>query len=106
MEGEYPRFKSSYFQEELVEGFHLGPDEFDFIFKPSRRCQSPRDRHPFEIIAASELFPRRIFFMDSSNSGWHAATCGGWPSSRPPLWPAPSRWRAAASRGFALAAIG
>ena len=57
MEGEYPRFKSSYFQEELVEGFHLGPDEFDFIFKPSRRCQSPRDRHPFEIIAASELFP-------------------------------------------------
>jgi hypothetical protein len=31
MEGEYPRFKSSYLQEELVAGFHLESDEFDFV---------------------------------------------------------------------------
>jgi hypothetical protein len=33
MEGEYPRFKSSYLQEELAEAFQLRPDEFNFVFR-------------------------------------------------------------------------
>ncbi len=51
MEGEYPRFKSTYLQEELVEGFHLGPDEFDFV--SSHRGDT--NRHGIAILLKSLL---------------------------------------------------
>jgi hypothetical protein len=49
MEGEYPRFKSSYLQEELAEAFQLGPDEFDFVF----RYRSDHNRHGIAILLKS-----------------------------------------------------
>ena len=51
MEGEYPRFKSSYLQEELAEAFQLGPDEFDFVF----RYRSDHNRHGIAIWLKSLL---------------------------------------------------
>jgi hypothetical protein len=46
MEGEYPRFKSSYLQEELAEGFQLLPDEFDFV----SRYRGDYNRHGIAIL--------------------------------------------------------
>ena len=51
MEGEYPRFKSSYLQEELAEGFQLGPDEFDFVY-PYR---GDHNRHGIAVLLKSLL---------------------------------------------------
>ena len=51
MEGEYPRFKSSYLQEELAEALQLGPDEFDFVF----RYRSDHNRHGIAILLKSLL---------------------------------------------------
>ena len=55
MEGEYPRFKSSYLQEELAEGFQLGPDEFDFVY----RYRGDHNRHGIAILLKSLLYQRR-----------------------------------------------
>ena len=52
MEGEYPRFKSSYLQEELAEGFQLGPDEFDFVY----RYRGDHNRHGIAILLKSLLY--------------------------------------------------
>ena len=51
MEGEYPRFKSSYLQEELVAGFHLESDEFDFVC----RHRGDANRHGIAILLKSLL---------------------------------------------------
>jgi hypothetical protein len=47
MNGQYPRFKNSYFYEELTENFLLTPAELEFVRagvcpKLPRRCESPR----------------------------------------------------------------
>lgn len=51
MEGEYPRFKSSYLQEELAEAFQLGPDEFGFVC----RHRGDANRHGIAILLKSLL---------------------------------------------------
>ena len=66
MEGEYPRFKSSYLQEELAEAFQLGPDEFDFVF----RYRSDHNRHGIAIWLKSLL-----------NLGYFPETLGDVPES-------------------------
>jgi hypothetical protein len=48
MEGEYPRFKSSYLQEELAEAFQLGPGEFDFVC----RYRGDHNRHGIAILTS------------------------------------------------------
>jgi hypothetical protein len=51
MQGEYPGFEASYLQEELAEGFHLGPDEFDFVC----RHRGDSNRHGIAILLKSLL---------------------------------------------------
>jgi Domain of unknown function (DUF4158) len=51
MEGDYPRFKTFYLQEELAEGFQLGPDEFDFVC----RYRGDHNRHGIAILLKSLL---------------------------------------------------
>ena len=67
MEGEYPRFKSSYLHEELAEGFQLGPDEFDFV--SPRRSQPPRNCHFIEMFQG-EADQRARFCNRNSNACW------------------------------------
>ena len=66
MEGEYPRFKSSYVLEELAEGFQLGPDEFDFVCR--YRCD--HNRHGIAILLKSLLhlgyFPETLGVVPES----------------------------------------
>src|SRR5215469_833294 len=52
MEGEYPRFKSLYLQEELAEAFQLGPGEFDFVC----RYRGDHNRHGIAILLKSLLY--------------------------------------------------
>ena len=51
MAGEYPHFKSSYLHEELVEGFQLGPHEFDFVYS----YRGDANRHGIAILLKSLL---------------------------------------------------
>jgi len=77
MEGEYPRFKSSYLQEELAEAFQLGPDEFDFVF----RYRSDHNRHGIAIWLKSLLnlgyFPETLVLLGHKSTMRFATRSAG-----------------------------
>jgi hypothetical protein len=46
MNGQYPRFKNSYFYEELTENFLLTPAELEFV----RNCRGDANRQGMAIL--------------------------------------------------------